>query len=155
MASQSVVTLSGLLVRGIGRQGRNGRSIPNSLNAGKGATAGKTIAIVDDEDDLVAVYSTMLTQLGYVVEFTANDGSDVVQAFLEKRIKPDVILVDHRMKTMNGLDAAERIRQVDSGVKIVIVTADDSVEERAKAAGFGYIEKPFSMAQLRDYLKRL
>jgi CheY-like chemotaxis protein len=120
----------------------------------RSATA-KTIAIVDDEEDLLAVYKMMVRQSGFTVAFTASDGGDAVQALTEKRVRPDVILLDYRMRTMNGLEAAQKIRQVDQTVKIVIVTADDSVKERTIAAGFGYLQKPFSVSQLGELLKSL
>jgi CheY-like chemotaxis protein len=115
----------------------------------------KMIAIVDDEEDLLAVYKLMVRQSGFTVAFTASDGGDAVQTLTEKRVRPDVILLDYRMRTMNGLEAAQKIRQVDQTVKIVIVTADDSVKEKTIAAGFGYLQKPFSVSQLGELLKSL
>ena len=66
-----------------------------------------------------------------------------------------MVLLDYRMRTMNGFEAAEEIRRFDPAVRIVIVTADDSVREKVVAAGFGFLQKPFSMSQLRDYLRML
>ena len=115
----------------------------------------KRIAIVDDEEDLLMVYSMMVKSWGHRVEFTGRDGRDVVQAFIENKIQPDIVLLDHRMRAMNGLEAAKRIRASNPSVRIVIVSADDSVREEAIRAGLIFLQKPFSKAKLKDILDDL
>jgi len=46
------------------------------------------VAIVDDEDDLVAVYAIMARSWGRHVESTGGDGTEIVQAFDGKKIQP-------------------------------------------------------------------
>jgi CheY-like chemotaxis protein len=115
----------------------------------------KRVAIVDDEDDLVMVYSMMVRRCGHRVEFTANDGTPVVQAFADNAIHPDVILMDYRLKSMNGLEVARTIRSANSSVWIVIMSAYESAKREVVGAGFAFIEKPFSLVQLNDVLAGL
>jgi CheY-like chemotaxis protein len=121
----------------------------------KGSTAPKRIGIVDDEVEMVLAYSMMVKKWGHQVEFTANDGPQAVQACLTEKTQPDVILLDYRMKLMNGFEAAKKILSHDPGVKIVIVSADDSIREEAIGAGYLFLLKPFSMGQLKNILANL
>jgi CheY-like chemotaxis protein len=135
---------------------RDGRSGGADVKASKkGSTAPKRIGIVDDEAELVVAYSMMVKKWGYQVEFTANDGPQAVQACLAQRTPPDVILLDYRMKLMNGFEAARKIRSHDPDVKIVIVSADDSIREEATNAGYVFLLKPFSMGQLKNILANI
>ena len=115
----------------------------------------KRIAIVYDEEDLVRVYSMMVKSWGHRIEFTGSDGTDIVKAIIENKVQPDIVLLDHRMRAMNGLEAAKRIRASHPSIRIVIVSADDSVREEAIRAGFIFLQKPFSRAELKDILNDL
>ena len=108
----------------------------------------KRIAIVDDEEDLVEVYLMVVAKLGHQMEFVAHDGDEIVQAVMDERIHHDLILMDYRMPTMNGMQAAEQILQVKPDVKIIIATADDLVRRDTDAAGLLFIQKPFSIRAL-------
>jgi two-component system, chemotaxis family, chemotaxis protein CheY len=165
MATKSIVLMQPIAVpsTGIGHRYRaandTGRdplhktvSHPGTLAAQGGKAAVKRVAIVDDEEDLVAVYAIMVRKWGHRVEFTGSDGTDIVRAFDGRRIQPDVVLIDYRMKTMNGLEAAKRIRSTDPLVRIVLVSADDSIKQDAISTGFVFLQKPFSSAELKDLL---
>ena len=115
----------------------------------------KRVAVVDDEEDLIAVYRLMLARMGAQIECAASDGDEIVQAVKDGKAHPDVIIMDYRMPRMGGLEAAERIRQVAPSTRIVIATADDSAKQRVLTAGFEYIQKPFSMGELRAYFAAL
>jgi CheY-like chemotaxis protein len=67
---------------------------------------------------------------------------------LEDSIHPDLILMDYRMPTMNGMQAAERILRVRPEVKIIIATADDRVRPEVTSAGLYFLQKPFSISTL-------
>jgi CheY-like chemotaxis protein len=108
----------------------------------------KSIAIVDDEKELCTLFSMLVRSLGYRAECVAYDGDEIVQLVLEDSIHPDLILMDYRMPTMNGLQAAERIRRVRPEMKIIIATADDSVRRDVTAAGIYFLQKPFSISAL-------
>jgi two-component system response regulator HydG len=112
------------------------------------------IAIVDDEEDIISALKLMVRNWGYVVEATANDGTQVVDAIAKKKIHPVVVLMDYRMKEMNGLEAARKIHLLDPSIRIIIESADDSAEAEVKKAGLGYLRKPFTSVQLKGALER-
>jgi CheY-like chemotaxis protein len=118
-----------------------------------GKQSGKSIAIVDDEDELCSLFSRLVKGLGYHVACVAHDGDEIVQLVLEDSINPDLILMDYRMPTMNGMQAAERILRVRPEIKIIIATADDTVRKSAISAGLFIIQKPFSISALAKTIK--
>jgi len=91
--------------------------------------------------------------LGYRVACVAHDGDEIVQLVLGDSIRPNLILMDYRMPTMNGMQAAGKILHVRPEIKIVIATADDSVRQDAISAGLFFIVKPFSMSALAKTLE--
>jgi CheY-like chemotaxis protein len=115
----------------------------------------KRIAIVDDEDDYLSMFSEVLRRLGYLVEFVAHDGSEIVNAVAEGRVHPDVILMDYRMPMMNGLEASRNVLNNLPNVKIVIISADDSIKQAAHAAGLRFLQKPCRTASIALLLKNL
>jgi CheY-like chemotaxis protein len=116
------------------------------------AGAGKRIAIADDEEDLIAALVTMLRSWNYTLEMTASDGAQIVEAIAEKKIRPQIVLMDYRMKATNGLEAAKKILLLDPSVKVIIASADDSIRQQVAEAGLAFLLKPFSSAQLKHAL---
>ncbi len=90
---------------------------------------------------------------------TAVSGADALELTRKKRY--DVILMDHFMPKMDGLECFEKIRsQIDgkcTDIPIVVLTANAEAENREmyEKAGFdGYIIKPVSGSTLREALIR-
>ena len=106
------------------------------------------IAIVEDDEELLNVVSILVRSLGHELVFEGNSGAEVVSLIEERKIHPDAILMDYRIPGMNGIEAAEEVGFSDPKVKIVIMTADDSVKAEATDLGLLYISKPFSSEDL-------
>ena len=113
-----------------------------------GEQSAKSIAIVDDEEELCSLFSMLVKSLGYQVECVSHDGDEIVQLVLEDNVHPDLILMDYRMPTMNGMQAAERILRIKPEMKVIIATADESARRDAIAAGLSFLQKPFSISAL-------
>jgi CheY-like chemotaxis protein len=118
-------------------------------------TVNKRIAIADDEEDLLAALVIMLRSWNYKVEMTASEGAEIVEAIAQKKIWPQVVLMDYRMKATNGLEAAKKILLLDPSIKVVVVSADDSVRPQVAEAGLAFLLKPYSSAQLKRTLMNL
>ncbi len=116
------------------------------------ATSETRIVIVDDEEDIIAALKLMVERWGYVVEATASDGTQVVDGIAKKKMRPAIVLMDYRMKKMNGLEAAEKIRLIDPSIRIIVESADDAAEPEVTKAGLSFLRKPFTAAQLRSAL---
>jgi CheY-like chemotaxis protein len=91
------------------------------------------IAIVDEDPQLLQISSGALSSLGHEVTFTTDKPEDVLDTLKKAPVKPDLIVIDHRMPERNGVQLAREIRAKFPAIKISIVTADPGVE--AEVAG--------------------
>lgn len=66
--------------------------------------------------------------------------------------KPDYITMDVNMPGMNGFDAAQKIRQLDQHVKIVILTANiqGSSRDKAEQLAVKFVQKPVTESSIRS-----
>lgn len=63
--------------------------------------------------------------------------------------KPDVILMDHRMPLKNGLEASSEILKLDPNVKIIFISADQTIKEETLTLGIAdFLAKPFTIKDL-------
>lgn len=83
-----------------------------------------------------------------------NDGEEAIR--LTEETMPDLVLMDIKMKGMNGLDATKEIKNKFPYVKIVIVTVSDealNLFDSLKKGASGYLLKHLNPASWLDYLK--
>ncbi|HTM50536.1 MAG TPA: response regulator [Bryobacteraceae bacterium] len=117
----------------------------------------KTILIVDDNLPSRELIRTVLEQCGYAVA-EAADGREGVRMALHAR--PDLILMDLQMPTLDGFGMLAEIRGDSrfAGLPVVALTANAMQGDREKAleAGFtSYLSKPVALATLRGEIARL
>ncbi len=114
------------------------------------------IAIVDDERSLVEVYRQIFATRGIPVFFVAYDGEEAVRLFGEHNPRPRVVLMDYRMPGVNGVEATKRLLRMDAGVKVIFISADDSVREEAiKAGAVAFILKPATMGEILQMVESI
>lgn len=116
------------------------------------------ILIVDDNETNLMVEEKLLRDTKVQTE-TAGSGRACLQKTLQNRY--DVILMDHLMPGMDGIDCLHEIRAQLGGLNrdtpVVILTANAGVEDQRmyKRAGFdGYLSKPVTGGQLEAELLR-
>ena len=108
----------------------------------------KNILVVDDEEAIREVVSTMLLAQGYDCS-TATNGR-AAQTYLEKN-SPDLVLSDMVMPEMDGIRLLGWLRQHDPDVPVIIVTAMHDIAtalEAIRRGAYDYILKPFEKDQL-------
>ncbi len=102
-----------------------------------------TILIVDDDILVTTALKTILeSDEALTVIGTGSDGRDA--AHMYKKLRPDVLLMDIRMKDMNGLDASEQIltRYPDAKILLLTTFSDDEYIVKALKSGVkGYLLK--------------
>jgi AmiR/NasT family two-component response regulator len=117
------------------------------------ASARARVLVAEDEALIRMDLVEMLREEGYDVVADVGDGERAVEKALEHQ--PDVVLLDVKMPVLDGLGAAERLR--DEGVgPVVMLTAfsQREVVDRASDAGvMGYIVKPFQRSDLRPTIE--
>lgn len=85
----------------------------------------------------------------------AKDGEEAVEKYKTFSEKPKVILMDHRMPKKNGIEASKIILQMDDKVKIIFISADNSIKEEALSIGaFSFWAKPFTINQIVNEINR-
>ena len=109
---------------------------------------GKSILIVEDEQNIVDILSFNLSREGYDT-LEAYDGPTGLQLALEQ--DPDLILLDLMLPGMDGFEVCRQVRESGSSTPIIMLTA--RTQEMDKVTGFmtgadDYVTKPFSPAEL-------
>jgi DNA-binding NarL/FixJ family response regulator len=87
--------------------------------------------LIADDHTLVADLCKMLLEPEFDVVGTVNNGRAMVRAAVN--LKPDVIVVDIAMPTLNGLDAGQQIKELLPSVKLVFLTMNNDIELAAEA----------------------
>ena len=112
-----------------------------------------TILIVDDEEELTTLYKEFVRTMGYdAVSFT--NPLLALEHYKERVDKYSLIITDLRMPGMCGLEFAHKIRELDSSVKIFLITAFDIADIESKwAVGTAkidkVIQKPIKLSMLK------
>ena len=114
---------------------------------------GKTVLIVEDEQNIVDILSFNLEREGYDT-LEAYDGNTGLQLTLEQN--PDLVLLDLMLPGMDGFEVCRRIRETGSAVPILMLTAREEEADKVLGLELGaddYIPKPFGMRELRARVK--
>jgi DNA-binding NtrC family response regulator len=101
-----------------------------------------SILIVDDELIVRDSLSKWFTEDGFIVG-SAENASRALQMLQERTW--DVILLDIKMPGMDGMELQQRIREIDSSLTIIFITAHGSVDtavQALKSGAFDYVTKP-------------
>jgi DNA-binding NtrC family response regulator len=115
-----------------------------------------TLLVVDDEANVRHTMQVALEAAGYTV-VTASDAAEGEQV-VRQGAPLDMVILDERMPGIDGLELARRIRGFNPGVPILLVTAYGSVgivSAALREGASGFLEKPFTPAQLRDTVARI
>lgn len=113
----------------------------------------KHLLIVEDEEGIVQFLKQGLEEEGYQIT-AATNGKAGLEAFTNDKF--DLLLLDWMLPKMTGLELCKAIRQTNSKVPILFLTAKDTVQETVeglKAGANDYIKKPFSFDELVERIK--
>jgi DNA-binding NtrC family response regulator len=114
------------------------------------------VAIVDDETDLVVLFSKMLELKGIPVCFTAYDGREAVKQFREHNPRPQIVLMDYRLPTINGIETMKEMLRLDGATKFIFISADASVMDEALDNGAAmFLVKPVSMTDVISAVEKV
>ena len=117
----------------------------------------RTIFIADDELDFASTLRSRLEFEGFVVT-TAVDGKEALQRIPDE--KPDLILLDIMMPTMNGYQVCRelKINPDTRRIPVLMLTAKSQESDKfwGKEAGADdYVTKPFDMEDLIEKIRGL
>jgi NtrC-family two-component system response regulator AlgB len=121
-----------------------------AMNQGK-----LNILVVDDEKNIRKTLSYCLESEGHTVIAVADGKEALAEA---RRFTFDIAFIDLRLERENGLDLIPQLLAETPWLKIVVITANASIETAVEAMRRGaadYIEKPFTSAQIKLLIRTL
>ncbi len=110
----------------------------------------RKILVVDDEHDICDFVKNFFEERGYAV-LTALNGDDAIA--ITKKENPELVLLDIKMKGMDGIATLKHLKELNKSQKVIMVTAledQDKMDEARKLGACDYITKPLIL----DYLEQ-
>jgi DNA-binding NarL/FixJ family response regulator len=113
--------------------------------------------VVDDSPDFLEVVCGLLGLEDFIeIVGTATDGSGAIQAASD--LHPDVVLMDVQMPYMNGLTTALLLSQHFPNIKVILMSADESLQTRIACQSSGaraFVYKPAFRTQFFGALEKV
>ena len=113
------------------------------------------IVVADDHQVVRAGFAALLdTQPDFTVASTACDGADAVK--IARELRPDVVLMDVRMPTMDGIEATKQLTESGAAPRILILTTfdlDEYVYDALCAGASGFLLKDVTAERLFDAVR--
>ncbi len=115
----------------------------------------ESILLVDDEELVLDSLSAVLKKEGYDVR-CAKSGDEALSIIREKG-GYDLVITDIKMDGMNGIEVAEKVRDITPETRVMVITGYGSLETAVKAQHRGvsdYLIKPINIQTLRNSVRR-
>jgi two-component system response regulator ChvI len=118
------------------------------------ASAPQTIALVDDDRNILASVSMTLEAEGFTVR-TYTDGAEALRGLTSQPV--DLAVLDIKMPRMDGMALLEKLRRSSDLPVIFLTSKDDEVDELMglRMGADDYIKKPFSQRLLIERIRTL
>ena len=113
------------------------------------------VLVVDDESGVRFGIRDFLEQHGYEIE-EAESCQDAQHLFRTSR--PDIVIADYMLPDGTALDLLPRLREIDSGIPLLVLTAHGSIDLAVRAIKEGaeqFLTKPLELPTLLVILQRL
>ena len=101
-------------------------------------SAKSTVYVVDDDADVLGSLRFLLETDGFDVR-TFRNGASLLNAVRSTGV--DCFVIDYKMRDMNGIDLAGRLRNRDIAAPVILITGypDENISARAEAAGVRHV----------------
>ncbi len=110
---------------------------------------GGKILLIDDDEALLKTLRINLERKGYSVD-TCNDGKTAISTFEENKFNIELVIVDLVMRGINGIGVLQRIKELCSDTKVMIITAYGRLDTAIQALRYDaddYLLKPFTFEE--------
>ncbi|HEY5909974.1 MAG TPA: sigma-54 dependent transcriptional regulator [Verrucomicrobiae bacterium] len=111
------------------------------------------LLVIDDEEDVQYSFRRIFDSPEIELS-TASSGEEGLR--LLPKLRPDLVLMDIRMGGLNGLETLRRIRQIDSKLLVILMTAYGTTQtaiEAMKLGAYDYLLKPFEVPKLQEIVR--
>lgn len=112
------------------------------------------ILVIDDEPGICRAFERFFKGQGHSVRTASRAETGIT---LAKAYEPDVVLLDIRLPGMSGLDALLKLRELDQGVPVVVMTAHGTMDTAIvamKRGAYDYVLKPIDLARISAVVDR-
>ncbi|MCY3413693.1 MAG: PAS domain-containing protein [Candidatus Heimdallarchaeota archaeon] len=116
-----------------------------------------TILCIDDEDSIHVLLKNMLPKLGFTI-ISAYNGMEGIELFQKHKNALVGVILDLTMPEMNGKEVFQKIKSIDSGVKVILSTGyGKQVDlDSLKAEGILHVlPKPYTIYELSAILAKI
>ncbi len=116
---------------------------------------GELILVVDDEAAIREALVQTLEDHGYRA-YTAEDGSDALALYFQRRGEIKLVLTDLAMGHMDGVELVRAVRRLDSNVRVIVSSGHCVPEQAILLESFGvktFLDKPYTAAKLMKALQ--
>ncbi len=115
-----------------------------------------SVAVVDDEPQLVRTYELLFKRRQIPVSFVAYDGDEAIEKFRNASPRPGVVIVDNRLPSMSGIEVVKAILAIDSRTRIIFISGDDGVRNESLGAGASvFLKKPTPIKEITETINSL
>ena len=127
-----------------------------SNNAASGSSSNALIYVVDDEPMLLELAIVILEPSGYQIQ-TFRDPELALETFSAAKRRPDLLITDYAMHSMNGMQLVEKFRKLEPRQKILLVsgTVGEDIFRDAPAKPDKFLAKPYQAGQLTRLVTEL
>lgn len=111
------------------------------------------LLIIDDEKELCLVFQKIFQEEGHSVVTALTGREGIAKARAEQ---PDLIFLDLKMPSMDGIACLKNIRRVAKLSKVVVLTGYGNVKtarEAMKLGAYDYTAKPFDLDLIRELIQ--
>lgn len=112
------------------------------------------ILVIDDDESIRKTLTSYLRKMNYKV-FSAENGIEGIET-ARKEI-PDLVITDIKMPHADGFEVLKKIKEIDSHIHVIMITAFDDMSSTVKAmqkGAYDYIEKPLEIDKLKITINR-
>jgi len=112
------------------------------------------LLVVDDEPIVGKRLKQVFGKIGFEVE-TYTDSASALAAIKDKSF--DIVVTDLKMEGIDGIEVLKRVRAMNPGTQVIIITgyaSPDTAELAQKHGVFAFLAKPFRLDELKQVIYR-
>jgi len=113
-----------------------------------------SLLIVDDDEVMRNTLSDVLKKKGYDVS-VASSGNEALSAIRKNIV--DLVVLDMRLPDLDGIEVLKRVKEFDTEILVIMMTAYSDVETAVsamKSGAYHYINKPFELEELKLLIEK-
>jgi DNA-binding NtrC family response regulator len=119
-------------------------------------TKERNLLVVDDEENMRRLLKKVLSEQGFEVDLL-EDGEKAIRKVKQESDRYDIVMLDIRLPGKNGIEVLREIREINSEIAVIMMTAYESLETAIQAireGAYDYLVKPVGVDELLISVER-